>query len=124
MYRTIEERLQLLEQTVEKQAFQIRLLQSLVENHEQYKLYQHVISSGMSERCFEKLKRMTAIYEQKVNFGENVPLHEFIRTFERVLAEDGIALPSSFISEFIPKWLSGTMGSRGFSPKLHAHFYK
>ena len=124
MYRTVEERLQHLEQTVEKQAFQIRLLQSLVENFEQYKLYQHVISSGMSEQCFEKLKSITYSYEQKLNYDESVALHEFIRAFERALVEDGVNLPSSFVGDFIPKWLSGTMGSKGFSPKLHAHFYR
>lgn len=124
MYRTVEERLQQLEQTVEKQAFQIRLLQSLVENYDQYKLYQHVISSGMSERCFEKLKSITYAYEQKLDYGEMVTLHDFIRSFERVLAEYEVTAASSFVADFIPKWLSGTMGSKGFSRKLHAHFYK
>lgn len=124
MYRTVEERLQQLEQTVEKQAFQIRLLQSLVENYEQYKLYQHVISSGMSERCFEKLKRITYLYEQKLAHGENVTLNGFIHIFEQALVEDNVDLPSSFVADFIPKWLAGTMGSKGFSSQLHEHFYR
>lgn len=124
MYRTVEERLQQLEQTVEKQAFQIRLLQSLVENYEQYKLYQHVISSGMSERCFNHLKSMTYAYEQKLKNNETVTLHDFIRAFERVLIEHDVDVPSSFVADFIPKWLCGTMGSKGFSTVLHAHFYR
>lgn len=124
MYRTVEERLQQLEQTVEKQAFQIRLLQSLVENYEEYKLYQHVISSGMSERCFEKLKVVTQKYELKLTNHEPVTLQQFISEFEQILMEHNVDVPSSFVADFIPKWLSGTMGSKGFSFKLHAHFYR
>jgi len=123
MYRSVEERIRALEDTVERQAFQIRLLQSLVENYEQYKLYQQVISSGMSERCFEQLKTLTYDFERKLNAGISVTLNEYIREFERVLEKDDLHPQSSFVADLIPKWLAGTMGSKGFSRTLHEHFY-
>lgn len=123
MYRSVEERIRALEDTVERQAFQIRLLQSLVENYEQYKLYQQVISSGMSERCFEQLKTLTYEFERKLNAGISVTLNEYIREFERVLEKDDLHQQSSFVADLIPKWLAGTMGSKGFSRTLHEHFY-
>jgi len=123
MYRSVEERIRALEDTVERQAFQIRLLQSLVENYEQYKMYQQVISSGMSERCFEQLKTLTYEFERKLNAGISVTLNEYIREFERVLEKDDLHPQSSFVADLIPKWLAGTMGSKGFSRTLHEHFY-
>lgn len=123
MYQTVEERLLYLEKLVEKQAFQIRLLQSLVDNPLQNKLNQQVISSGMSERCYEKLRVLTYYYDQKLQEGDHVTLTDFIVDFEKTLVEDGVVVSNSFIAEFIPKWLNGTMGSKGHSPQLHGHFY-
>lgn len=123
MYRTVEERIRALEEMVERQAFQIRLLQSLVENFEQYKLYQHVISSGMSENCFKQLQTLTYDYERKLNAGLSITLNDYIWDFERVLEKDGLQVQSSLVADLIPKWLAGTMGSNGFSRTLHEHFY-
>lgn len=121
MYRTMEERLQMLEQTVERQAFQIELLQQMSGQHNG--LYQLILASNMDRTCFLALRDMTNMFEEKVAYGERIALHTFITSFERILYEHGIRLTSSHITDLIPAWLRGTHGSPGFSTILHEHFY-
>ncbi|MER1999267.1 MAG: hypothetical protein ABS882_05795 [Lysinibacillus sp.] len=121
MFRTEEERLRMLEKTVERQAFQIELLQKMTGN--QHSLYQLILSSNMDRNCFLALRDMTSLYEAKVSSGHTVALHEYITSYERVLQQHGIRLTSSHLADLIPAWLRGSNGSPGFSTILHEHFY-
>ena len=121
MFRTVEERLQMLERTVERQAFQIELLQAMT--GQDNTLYQLILSSNMDRTCFFALRNMTTTYENKVSQGHTVALHEFIASFERILHQYDVKLQSAALADLIPAWLRGSNGINGFSPLLHKHFY-
>ncbi|WP_431030280.1 hypothetical protein [Lysinibacillus sp. LZ02] len=124
MYRTIEERLQALEKQIARQDFQIQLLQNLAANHQKYAIYQYVISTNMDEHTFYLLQQLTKDYEEKLNLGESFTLHEFVTAVKKVLSREGIYLTNVELSDFVPKWLGGTLGSIGFSLPLHDYFYE
>lgn len=121
MFRTVEERLRMLEQTVERQAFQIELLQNMTD--QQHGLYQLILSSNMDRTCFLALRDMTRLYEDRVVSGQTIALHEYIASFERILQQYSVRLTSSHLADLIPAWLRGSNGSPGFSTILHEHFY-
>ena len=122
MYRTVEDRLTYLEQQMERQAFQIELLQQVIAHSNENKLYQLIISSNMSRDCYNKLKAYTIDLERHVANGKAVALQEYISTFERILKDHHVYMNTGDLAEFIPKWLS-SLNSPGFSPTLHKHFY-
>ena len=124
MYRTIEERLADLEKTVEKQAFQIELLQSIAAQQNNNELYPKIVSSNMSKQCFDALKQITYDFERKVESGHAVALHEYIEAFEQTLKRDGVYLNSNALADLIPKWLGGSPSNAGFSISLHTYFYR
>lgn len=121
MYRTVEERLNWLEQTVERQAFQIELLQKIC--GPQNGLYALILASNMSRQCFLDLQALTTQFESYVESGRVMKLYEFITAFEGVLQQHGARLPANELADLIPAWLRGTNGKKGFSAILHAHFY-
>ena len=123
MYRTTEERLQALEKQIARQDFQIHLLQNLVADHQKYGIYQYVISTNMSEHTFYLLQQLTKDYERKLEQTVEFTLNEYIAQFRDVLAREGVYLTNAELSDFVPKWLGGTLGSIGFSLSLYAHFY-
>ncbi len=123
MYRTTEERLQALEKQIARQDFQIHLLQNLVADHQKYGIYQYVISTNMSEHTFYLLQQLTKDYERKLEQTVEFTLNEYIAQFRDVLAREGVYLTNAELSDFVPKWLGGTLGSIGFSLPLYAHFY-
>ena len=123
MYRTTEERLQALEKQIARQDFQIHLLQNLVADHQKYGIYQYVISTNMSEHTFYLLQQLTKDYDQKLEQGEEFTLNEYIAKFREVLAREGVYLTNAELSDFVPKWLGGTLGSIGFSLSLYEHFF-
>ncbi len=123
MYRTTEERLQALEKQIARQDFQIHLLQNLVADHQKYGIYQYVISTNMSEHTFYLLQQLTKDYERKLEQTVEFTLNEYIAHFRDVLAREGVYLTNAELSDFVPKWLGGTLGSIGFSLPLYAHFY-
>lgn len=122
MFRTVEERLQKLEQTVERQEFQIELLQQI--SGQQNGLYQLILSSNMNRDCFSQLQAMTKHFEYKVTSNQSVALHEYIAAFERILQQHDVRLTSSHLADLIPAWLRGSSGTVGFSTILHEHFYR
>ena len=123
MYRTTEERLQALEKQIARQDFQIHLLQNLVADHQKYGIYQYVISTNMSEHTFYLLQQLTKDYERKLEQTVEFTLNEYIAQFRDVLAREGVYLTNAELSDFVPKWLGGTLGSIGFSLPLYAYFY-
>lgn len=123
MYRTTEERLQALEKQIARQDFQIHLLQNLVADHQKYGIYQYVISTNMSEHTFYLLQQLTKDYDKKLEQGEEFTLNEYIANFRDVLAREGVYLTNAELSDFVPKWLGGTLGSIGFSLPLYTHFF-
>ena len=123
MYRTTEERLQALEKQIARQDIQIHLLQNLAADHQKYGIYQYVISTNMSEHTFYLLQQLTKDYEKKLEQAEEFTLNEYITHFRDVLAREGVYLTNAELSDFVPKWLGGTLGSIGFSLPLYAHFF-
>ncbi len=123
MYRTVEERLEALENQIARQSFQIYLLQNLAANHDQYAIYQHIISSNMSEHAFSQLKKLTAHYESQLERQIDVSMTDFVHEFKKVLLEDGVFLTGLELAELIPKWLGGIDGQSGYSPALYQKFY-
>lgn len=124
MYRTVEERLEALEKQIARQSFQIYLLQNLAANHEKYAVYQHIISSNMSEYAYNLLKICTQDYEERLKRHESISMTEFVHDFKSILLEDGVYLTSLELAELIPKWLGGSENATGYSPALYQAFYK
>ena len=123
MYRTIGERLQALEKQIARQDFQIHLLQNLAAGHQKYGIYQYIISTNMGEHSFYLLQQLTKDYEKKLEQSEEFTLNDYIAQFRNVLAREGVYLTNAELSDFVPKWLGGTLGSIGFSMPLYEHFY-
>ena len=124
MYRTTEERLQALEKQIARQDFQIHLLQNLAADHQKYGIYQYIISTNMSEHTFYLLQQLTKDYEEKLERAEEFTLNEYIAEFRDVLAREGVYLTNVELSDFVPKWLGGTLGSIGFSFRLYEYFFQ
>ncbi len=61
--------------------------------------------------------------KKSLNKTEEFTLNEYIAQFRNVLAREGVYLTNAELSDFVPKWLGGTLGSIGFSLPLYAHFY-
>ena len=118
MYQTIEERIAYLENIIDKQAFQIELLQQIASQQKGNPLYPLIISSNMSKKCFDALKKMTYNFENKLEHRERISLRDYIDAFELILRQDGVYLGNSALADIIPKWLAE------FSSTLHIYFYR
>lgn len=123
MFRTTEERLTFLENLAEKQAFQLKLLHSLVRDQTQFCIYHHILASNMSERSFKRLQHFTKSAEEKLLDGEPVTLQHFISDFKRILSEDDTTTYVADLSNLIPHWLENSSRNLGFSQPLYEHFY-
>ncbi|MEK4229758.1 hypothetical protein [Solibacillus sp. FSL H8-0538] len=123
MYRTIDERFELLEKQLEKQAFQIKLMQKIIADQQQYALYDLIISANISEETFSELHTLTKRYEQKQEQLLPVTLSDFVYDFQRIIAKDETNAYPRDVSSLIPRWLGGNAGNFGFSQKLYEQFY-
>ncbi|MEX3625866.1 hypothetical protein [Viridibacillus arvi] len=124
MSSTLEIRLDELERKLEKQAFQIRIVQKLAANYDFFGLFDQILSYDLSEEDFNNIRNLTKEYEEKLHNHNAITLEEFTADFINILKSNSstgqieIDFPS-----FIPLWLKGPNGGFGFSKELHEHFY-
>ena len=117
---TVEERLDNLEKKVEKQAFQLRLVQQLAADYDRFGLFDQVLAYDLSEKQYQELRELTSQYTYKIKNGEEVSLHNFTEEFKRILKD--IEKEVDF-EKFISLWLKGPEEGFGFSKALHNHFF-
>jgi hypothetical protein len=123
MYRTVEERLTFMENEMNRQAFQIRLLHAIIKNSDKAGLYELIVELKLSEQTFKDLKRLTTIFEERLQDGFSVTLSSFIQHVETIFERNHEHVQFQDVSHFIPRWLGGVYGTKGFSSILHKHFY-
>lgn len=109
---TVEERLDNLEKKVEKQAFQLRLVQQLAADYDRFGLFDQVLAYDLSEKQYQELRELTSQYTDKIKNGEEVSLHNFTEEFKRILKD--IEKEVDF-EKFISLWLKGPEEGFGFS---------
>ncbi|MEO4052586.1 hypothetical protein AAFN87_03950 [Solibacillus sp. CAU 1738] len=124
MFKTVEERLTELEFLVEKQAFQIRLLQNIIVDPNKLKLYNAILNTNMRESTFHALRKLTKDYELCLEQDLPISFGDFLRDFEKILTKDCKVKSKPDLSSLVPLWLGGSSECTGYSKKLHAHFYK
>ena len=122
MYKSEQERLQQLEATVEKQGFQIYLLQHLAMDNKHYAIYFDILSSNMTKQTFEALRALTLRYEDELLETGYVSMSTFLYEFSRLLMSDAPMLAAN-LAPFMPRWLGGVDGGFGFSKALYEDFY-
>lgn len=123
MYKTTEERLTKLEKIIEKQAFHIKLLQQIIIDQQQLKLYNAIINADMDESTFHKLRQLTKDYELRLEQLLPLSFGDFLRDFEHILMNNVSRNHKPDLSSLVPLWLGGGNESLGFSKRLHEHFY-
>ena len=123
MYRTSDERIELLEKEIRRQSFQIQLLHAIIQNKEKAGIYDLIIQMKISEPTFIALKRLTKKYEEQLEDGFSVTLSHYIQEVQTVFERNDEVIHFNDLSHFIPRWLGGTNGNEGFSKQLHEHFY-
>ncbi|RCK11089.1 hypothetical protein DT075_21180 [Bacillus licheniformis] len=117
---TVEERLNNLEKQVEKQAFQLRLVQKLAADYDMFGLFDQILAYDLNEEQYQNLRDLTREYEDKVKNGEKVSLEEFTEKFKNILKNTEKEV---YFDKFIPIWLKGPAEGFGFSKTLHSHFF-
>ena len=123
MYYSEQERLERLEKTVAKQAFQIFLLQHIAIDKLKYGIYFDIISTNMEEQTFNALRKLTKQYEADLDLYGYVSMSDFVHQFSKIIINDTPQMAADLAS-FIPRWLGGVNGGFGFSKTLYTHFYE
>ena len=117
---TVEERLDNLEKKVEKQAFQLRLVQQLAADYDRFGLFDQVIAYDLNEDQYQGLRKLTSEQAEKLKNGEQVSLEEFSKEFKNILKDTEKEVD---FDKFISIWLKGPADGFGFSKALHNHFF-
>ncbi|MEK4229983.1 DUF1878 family protein [Solibacillus sp. FSL H8-0538] len=118
---TIEllEKLQLLEQRIEKLEFHKSLLQQLTRSYEENSLFDEIISHDLSRNQFQNLLDITKKYVHQLEIGQPVLHHEFLEEFKEALGHEVRVFS---YDQFAKAWLKGIDGSFGMSKRLADHF--
>lgn len=121
-----ENRISRLEKIVEKQTFQIKILQKLAANYDMFGVFDQILSYDLNEEEYNNLRTVTNKYTEKIENKEKVTLKQFYDEIETILKEKIYCKTDNQIDldMFIPIWLNGPNGGFGFSKKLYTYFYK
>lgn len=119
---SIESRISKLEKLVEKQAFQIKVLQKLSADYDMFGVFDQVLSYDLNENEYNRLREITVDYSKRIDNGIVITLEQFSDEMKIILKEK---LDNKFeLEKFISIWLNGPNGGFGFSKKLYNHLYK
>ena len=119
MTSDVMEKLQQLEQRIEKLEFHKSLLQQLARSYEENRLFDVIISYDLSKNQFQSLLDVTKKYVHHIEQGKKVDQRDFLEEFKEVLGED---IKVFSYEQFAKTWLKGIDGGFGMSKVLANQF--